>query len=352
MPSEPRPGRALTVGLGLFTGQNPAGGAPLYHQAVELAVAAEASGFDTFWVSEHHGLADGYLPSPLTLLAAVAARTTSIELASGLATAPLYHPVRLAEDAAVVDQLSGGRLLLGLGLGYSQHEYDTFGVDEAGRGARLADLVRFLRQAWTGRELDWDGACLQARSVRVTPRPARAGGVPVWLGGYAPAAVRRAGRLADGYLVGRGDPELVSGASALLEQERAPSDPGFTMAVNLLVALRGDPADDRAVREGFAHQQGVYERIQRGRQVFAGQVAEPVAEPGPADLERYFHAVGDADEVVDAVTAALRPLRHWSRLHVVVRALVPQLEVRAQVRRTERLGAEVLPRLRSALGAD
>ena len=127
-----------SIGLGLFTGQQPPGAPrPPYRDALALARAAEQAGFDAFWVSEHHGLPDGYLPSPLVLLAALATGTETITLGTGLALAPLHHPLRLAEDAAVVDHLSGGRLLLGLGLGYAAHEYTAFGVDtaRAGRGA-------------------------------------------------------------------------------------------------------------------------------------------------------------------------------------------------------------------------
>lgn len=342
-------GAATTFGLGLFTGQHPAGGPPLYRQSLDLARAAEDADFDTFWTSEHHGLDDGYIPSPLTLLAAVAARTSRIRLACGLATAPLYHPVRLAEEAAVVDQLSEGRLTLGLGLGYSRQEYETFRIQEAGRGARLRDLLLFLRTAWAGEPFDWSGPCFQGHDLRVIPRPVQQGGVPLWLGGYAPAAVRRAAELGDGYLIGRGDAGIVSSTTRLLEEARPSTDPDFTVGVNLLVALAGSPQDDAAVRAGFAHQQRVYERIQRGRDVFAGRVDTPDETDNATDVEQYFHAVGDADEVALQVVEALTPLRRWANVHVVIRALVPQTDLSAQLDRVERLGADLLPLLRRHL---
>ncbi|MEU8250323.1 LLM class flavin-dependent oxidoreductase [Nonomuraea sp. NPDC048916] len=335
----------VTVGLGLFTGQHPRGGRPLYRQAPELAHAAEANGFDMFWVSEHHGLADGYLPSPLTLLAAVAMRTRRIGLGTGLAIAPLYHPIRLAEDAAVVDDLSGGRLTLGLGIGYARHEYAAFDVGHGGRGARLADLVGFLRRAWQGDAFDWDGPAISARGLRVAPRPVAETGVPVWLGGYAPAAVRRAGTLADGYLIGRGDRPIVEAAAAQVASVRAPGDPTFTMGVNLLVALAGTPEQDRALRDGFHHQQAVYERIQQGLDVFAGHVQDPATPLTPAGAHRYFHAVGTADEVVDQIRRAVEPLRAWANVHIVIRALVPEPDLVTQLARVDRLGERVLPGL-------
>src|SRR5688500_7445646 len=118
------PKRIVTVriGLGLFTGQIPPGADRTfrqeYHDVVELARLAETLGFDSVWVSEHHGSSDGYLPSLLPVLAALATATDRMLLGTGVLLVPFHHPLRLAEDAAVVDQLSGGRVVLGLGLGW------------------------------------------------------------------------------------------------------------------------------------------------------------------------------------------------------------------------------------------
>lgn len=337
----------VTFGMGLFTGQHPNGGPPLYRQALDLARATEAAGIDVFWVSEHHGLPDGYLPAPLTLLAGVASVTERLRLGAGLLVAPLYHPVRLAEEAAVLDQLSDGRLLLGLGWGYAAHEYATFGVPASGRGARLTDLVSFLRTAWRGEPFDWDGPAYHGRRVLVSPRPVRGPAFPLWLGGYAAAAVHRAGRIADGYLVGRGDRNVLTQTLAELATVRKPQDGSFTVGVNLLVSLNGTPAETDRARAGFHHQQLVYEQIQRGRDVFAGRVGP--ATPGRLDVGRYFQAAGDVDEVVAQVTAALTPLREWASVHVVLRALFPETDLASQLRRIRRLGEQVIPQVRAAL---
>ena len=122
----------LRFGIGLFTGQIPAGSsrtfAQEYRETLELVCLAESLGFDSAWVSEHHGSSDGYLPSLLPMLAAFAAVTERIELGTGIVLTPFHEPLRLAEDAAVVDQLSGGRLILGLGLGWREEEFRMFGV--------------------------------------------------------------------------------------------------------------------------------------------------------------------------------------------------------------------------------
>src|SRR5919206_2788889 len=123
---------AVRVGVGLFTGQVPEGAARTfaqeYRDTIELVRSAEALGFDSAWVSEHHGTSDGYLPSLLLMLAAFAAVTERIRLGTGVVLAPLHDPIRLAEDAAVVDQLSDGRLVLGLGIGWRPEEFRMFDV--------------------------------------------------------------------------------------------------------------------------------------------------------------------------------------------------------------------------------
>lgn len=318
-----------SFGVGLYTGQDGD-----LRDAVRLAVAAEEAGFDSFWVTEHHGLPDGYLPSPLTLLAALAPVTERITLGTGLLLAPLHHPLRIAEDAAVVDRLCGGRLVLGLGLGYAEHEYRAFGVDPATRGARLSALVGALRAAWTGEEFDCPA--LGLHGVRVTPTPARP--IPIWIGGYAAAAVARAGRIADGHLVGRGEPHIVDAASAQLAAVRDPADPGFTRGVNLTCVLDGAGAG--SARAAFARQQRAYEEIQAGRVVYSGLVAG-----ARADVDAYVQVSGDADAVVGGVRAVLDRLREWADVHVVLRVLFPE-SLDVQLARLATFGRDVLPRLR------
>lgn len=314
------------IGVGLWTGQG--GG---YGEVTELAVAAEEAGFDSFWVTEHHGLPDGYLPSPLTVLAALAPVTSQITLGTGVVLAPLHHPLRLAEDAAVVDLLSRGRLVLGLGLGYAEHEYRAFGVDTATRGARLEALVGALRSAWVGEPFSCPA--LGLHEVRVTPAPGRR--IPIWLGGYAAAAVDRARRIADGHLVGRGQPDLVNAASARLGSPRA----GFTRAVNVTCVLDAPGGGADSARAAFAVQQRAYEAIQAGRAVYSRSVAVD------ADVDAYVQAAGGVGEVVAALRGVLAALRYWPDVHLVLRLMFPE-PLAVQRERLATFGREILPRLR------
>lgn len=155
----------------------------LYGFTLDLCEEADALGCHSIWLSEHHLFDDGYLPQPLTFAAAVAARTKRARVGTAIVIAPLHHPVELAEQAAVVDLLSSGRLDLGLGAGYRIPEFDLFGADLGRRYAATDACARELRRLWDV----------------ITPRPAQHR-VPIWLGYQGPQGARRAGLLGEGLL--------------------------------------------------------------------------------------------------------------------------------------------------------
>lgn len=163
-----------------------------YAAALEQIVWAEELGFRTVTLSEHHGTEDSYLPSPLVFGAAVAARTERIRIRIAALVAPLHDPLRIAEDAAVLDQLSRGRLELVLANGYVEAEFTMFGKELTGRAAAVTEAVETLAGAWTGVPFQHRG-----RTVRVTPPPYREPRPPIMLGGSSAGAARRAARIAD-----------------------------------------------------------------------------------------------------------------------------------------------------------
>jgi len=158
----------------------------MYRRTLDHIRAAEAMGIDAIWLTEHHLMDDGYLPSLLTMAAAVAVQTTRVTIATAVLLLPLHHPLRVAEDAAVVDNLSGGRFRLGVGAGYVQAEFDTFGVDRRRRASLMESGVASLRDAWG--------------PGNITPKPAQPQ-VPIWMGARAPVTAERAGRIGDGVLI-------------------------------------------------------------------------------------------------------------------------------------------------------
>ncbi len=174
----------------------------LYAAAVGMAAWAESRGAVVAVLSEHHATSDRHLPSPLILATAMAARTTQLAILVAAAVLPLYEPVRLAEDIAVLDIISRGRVAYVLGIGHRREEYDHFGVDFAARGAqadeRLATLLDLLR----GDDFTADG-----RPTRLSPQPT-SGGPQFFIGGGSLAAARRAGRFGLGLIAQAATPGL------------------------------------------------------------------------------------------------------------------------------------------------
>lgn len=168
-------------------------GPEVYAAALDMVAWADERGFARVSFGEHHGSPDGYLPSPLVFAAAVGARTRSLRVRCSTVLAPLYNPVRLAEDIAVADLCLGGRLDVALAVGYVEADFDAYGADFRTRGRAMEELIPFLRRAWTGEPVTFRG-----QTFRVTPRPAQ-DPMRVFLGGSARAAIDRAARLADGY---------------------------------------------------------------------------------------------------------------------------------------------------------
>lgn len=178
--------------------------AELYPACLEQCAWAEEHGVaDIVVLSEHHGIEDGFLPAPFTLAAAIAGRTRRILITIAAALVPLHDPVRLAEQIAVVDLVSRGRVSFVVGIGYAGHEFEMAGVERRKRGVLTEELVQVMRRAWTGEPFEWRG-----RTIRVTPRPHTRPEPPMLAGGSSEAAARRAARLRLGFFPSVGDEGL------------------------------------------------------------------------------------------------------------------------------------------------
>ncbi|CAO5239519.1 LLM class flavin-dependent oxidoreductase [Frankia sp. AgKG'84/4] len=184
----------------------PATGAPaseLYAAALQMSSWAESRGCVSVIVCEHHGAEDGYLPAPVIMAGALAARTTTVPIIVAVVVLPLRDPVQLAEEMAVVDILSAGRVSYVAAIGYRPVEYEMYGVDFRRRGKIAEEKLGILLRAKTGEPFEYEG-----RRIHVTPAPHTLGGPLVFWGGGSPAAARRAGRHGVGFFAQSGDAEL------------------------------------------------------------------------------------------------------------------------------------------------
>ncbi|MGH7397697.1 MAG: LLM class flavin-dependent oxidoreductase [Candidatus Rokuibacteriota bacterium] len=155
--------------------------ADFYGELLEQVEAADALGFESFWVAEHHFHEYGSIPRPPVWMAAAAQRTRRIRLGAGVVVLPFDNPLRTAEDYAMVDILSRGRLNLGVGAGYLTHEYAGFGVDAAEKRQRFDEALDILLRAWTGERFSYDGTYHRVRDVRLNVRPVQRPRPPIWV---------------------------------------------------------------------------------------------------------------------------------------------------------------------------
>lgn len=217
--------------------------ARLHAFTLELCEEADQLGIDSLWFTEHHKFDDDYLTQPLTFAAAVAARTRRARIGTAILVAPLHHPAKLAEEAALVDLISGGRLDLGMGAGYRAPEFELYGASMERRYAQTDERVVQLRKLWS------EGG--------VTPRPVQ-DPVPLWLGYLGPQGAGRAGTLGVGLLTANAEmwPHY---REALVNAGHDPST--GRMAGGIQGWVSNDPeADWPWVKEHLAYQLDSYRR--------------------------------------------------------------------------------------------
>jgi alkanesulfonate monooxygenase SsuD/methylene tetrahydromethanopterin reductase-like flavin-dependent oxidoreductase (luciferase family) len=183
--------------------QDPPSGANMGRVIDEIiaeAEAAEANGWDGCFITEHHQQEDGYLPNPLLMAGLIGMKTQRIKIGTCVLLLPLHHPVHVAEDCAVIDLATKGRLVLSIGVGYQPHDFEAFGILPADRVSRTEEALEIIRRSWSGKRFSFSGKHFHYRDTLVTPTPLRKAGVPVWMASWTPPGLRRAANVADGWI--------------------------------------------------------------------------------------------------------------------------------------------------------
>ena len=223
----------------------------MYARVLQQIELVDQLGFDHVWITEHHFVDDGYMPSPLVMSAAIAARTSRVAIGQDVMLLPFTNPVRLAEDLAVLDNLSNGRMMLGAGMGYVPSEFAAMGIARSERAQRMNETLEILRRSFTEDEFDFDGTHFQLRGVRVRPRPAQVGGPPLWIAAMGEPGARRAARF-DAHLLPQGDRRAVLDPWRAALAERGRDAAEYRVAIARPFVVNDDPAAAAASSNGVA----------------------------------------------------------------------------------------------------
>jgi alkanesulfonate monooxygenase SsuD/methylene tetrahydromethanopterin reductase-like flavin-dependent oxidoreductase (luciferase family) len=331
----------MEIGTGLFTCQrrpdDDRSMATIYQEMLTLARTIDDAGLASAWVSEHHFTEDGYLSGTMPSLGALAAETSDVEIGTCIALAPLYDPVRLAEDAATVDLLADGRATLGLAIGSNPREFDSFGVPTEERADRLADTVDVVRNAWSAGPLGYESEFHDVDpDVTVTPKPER--DLPVMLGGAAKPAVRRAARTADAWCA----PSSLSVEGVRKRKadiERVREEAGLDGDFIVYVLQHGFVGDSRA--EAWERMRDGYFYIQRRyAEIFSGESVESLSEERKRELKEQA-IFGTPDQVIDELETYREAL--GDDVHFIFRTYHPGIGRETMEHCIQRLGDEVVP---------
>ena len=166
----------------------------LYAAIMDQVVMLDGLGLDLVWFTEHHFLDDGYLPSWVPMAGAIAARTKRVRLSSDVCLLPFNHPLRLAEDLAVLDNISNGRIEVGVGMGYAPHEFRGFGLPVSRRVSLTDEGIEVLRHCFTGEKFSFHGKRYDFDDVVIRPRYVQPGGPPLWIAAMSEPGAQRAAR--------------------------------------------------------------------------------------------------------------------------------------------------------------
>ncbi len=310
----------------------------VYDATIEHAALADQLGFDHVWFTEHHFLEDGYLPAFQPLAGAIAARTSRIRISTDVALLPLYHPIRLAEEMAILDHISHGRMELGIGMGYVPHEFKAFGVPLKNRVSKTEEGIEILRLAWGDEPFSFHGKRYQLDDVDVHPKPVQPGGPPLWIAAMSTAGALRAARFGTNLLPQGHQSEVLD------PYRQAVADRGEDPATRRVGIIRSFyVSDDRErdwpiVRQAERFRMSVYDKLMSETPDDYGW-----REPGGIPQSVFM---GTADECVAEIVGFVR---EFGVTDVASSGLPPGVDPEFMAANISRLATEVLPRVRAQL---
>ncbi|MFQ5828332.1 MAG: LLM class flavin-dependent oxidoreductase [Candidatus Methylomirabilia bacterium] len=318
----------------------PTEGGQFCREALEEVVRGEELGFDSVWMEEHHGVKDHYWPSPLLVLAGFATRTSRVLLGTDILVFPFYHPVRLAEDVAILDGMSGGRFVLGTAIGYKPDEFALYGAALAKRGARFEEGLKLMTALWTQDTVTVKGHHYSVENGRIEPKPVTKPHPPIWIGGWGELTLRRAATLAQNWIPGPTAElsRLLAGKQKFLAHRAAA---GFTTPITEWPLTRDVIiADtDRKARElAERHIMVSY------RHEYAGGWRHPFIDASIAtDLDRLAEdrfLIGGPEQVIARIR---RFVQQYGMTHLICRLFFPGMPHGHIMRELELLASEVMP---------
>ena len=306
----------------------------VYSATVEQAVLADELGFDHIWFSEHHFLEDGYLPAFQPLAGAIAARTTQIRISNDIALLPLYHPVRLAEELAVLDHISNGRMEFGIGMGYVPKEFEAFGVPLKNRVSMTDEAIEILRLAWKDEPFSFKGKRYELSNINVYPKPVQPLGPPLWIAAMKEPGALRAARFETNLLPqGRREDVLDPWRNELKAQGKDPND--YRVGIIRSVYVTDDKERDwPVIREAERFRMGVYNTF----------MAETPDEYGwgSGDGIPQNVIIGTPREVISQLKAFIDA---YGITDIATSGLPPGIDPEFMAANLERLAREVIPEL-------
>ena len=286
-----------------------------------VTTLADRIGLDSLWVGDHVAFAIPIL-DPLMQLAQASVLSDRLMFGTSVYLLPLRHPTAVAKQVATLDLLSSGRLVFGVGVGGEfPNEYSACGVPVKERGARLSEGIEVLRKLWSGDEVSHEGRFYPFENVQMLPKPMQAGGPPIWCGGRSEAALRRAGRMADGYVSYVVTPDMFRSSLEIIEQS-------------------AEQAQREITQFDTAHL--LFFRIDDSFETSWDIATEHLSERYASDFRnpaKKYCALGRPEDLAETINA----FREAGVRHLIMDAVSPPDQRHEQI---ERFAAEVLPLLR------